>query len=146
MVKESYYKLVISALFLLKIEKLTQGTFVPTNLKYSNRLSLHNYWKFGDPDLRPFLNTNIIDIIAAAGNNIAKTLLARMPILFLISLGEEGNGFKILGSGWFGTNTLNDAKMVEFFSFILTMTLWAPSSGNIYFTEKSPSGTVIFQI
>jgi hypothetical protein len=50
-------------------------------------------------DLPPFFNTYIIATTAAAGNNIAMTLLAIIPVSFSLVPGEEGNGFKMLGSG-----------------------------------------------
>jgi hypothetical protein len=51
-------------------------------------------------------------------------------------VGEEGNGFNILGGAWCGTNTLNDVAVLESFVSILDITWWVPSSGNRYFTEK----------
>ena len=55
-----------------------------------------------------------------------------------------GNGFKRDGGDWWGTNTLNDANIIDLFVFTHNITWCVPSSGNIYFTEKSPFGTVIF--
>ena len=58
--------------------------------------------------------------------------------------GVFGNGFNREGGDWCGTNTLNDAKRIELLVLILVKTWCVPSSGNKYFTEKSPFATVIF--
>ena len=50
------------------------------------------------------------------------------------------------GGDWWGTNTLNDASRIELLVFILVKTWCVPSSGNKYFTEKSPFTSVMFQI
>ena len=55
-----------------------------------------------------------------------------------------GNGFNRDGGDWCGTNTLNDANTMELLVFTRNRTLCVPSSGNIYFIEKSPFVTVIF--
>jgi hypothetical protein len=56
-----------------------------------------------------------------------------MPKLYFPS-GGRGNGFKILGGDWWGTNTLNDAGIMVVFVSILVITWWVPSSGKIYST------------
>jgi hypothetical protein len=84
----------------------------------------------------------------ATGKIITKILLKSKLVSSPDSLpGEVGNGFRMLGSAWWGTKTLKDAKtQADIPLFILAKIRWVPSSGKIYSTENSPSGTVMFSV
>ena len=58
----------------------------------------------------------------AAGSAIASTLLAKIPGSLSLVPGEVGNGFSMLGGDWCGTNTRNEASLMNSLVSILSNT------------------------